>query len=164
MSEEKPINVTMRVRIGESEIEVTGPSGYVEKKVAEFLEKQKQVSVPSGVGSPKSTILSSTHMPASTKGMSAAQFFKKVSPKSDVDRVLAAGYFLEKFKNQDSFTAAEVAATIKDAKIPPPKNTNHSINQNIKKGHMMPSGDKEGKMAFVLTSDGEEAITELLNA
>ena len=32
MSEEKTANVTMRVRIGESEIEVTGPSDFVEKK------------------------------------------------------------------------------------------------------------------------------------
>jgi hypothetical protein len=28
----------------------------------------------------------------------------------------------------------------------------------------MPSGDKEGKMAFVLTSDGEDAIAQLLKA
>ena len=162
MSEEKPTNVTMRVRIGESEIEVTGPSGYVEKKVAEFLEKQKQVSVPSGVSSPKST--TSSAMPASTKEMSEAQFFKKVSPRSDVDRVLAAGYFLEKFKSQDNFTASEVSETIRSAKTLPPKNTNDLINANIRKGHMMPSGDKEGKKAFVLTSDGEEAIAESLNA
>ncbi|MBI5888304.1 MAG: hypothetical protein HZB82_06290 [Deltaproteobacteria bacterium] len=164
MSKEKTMNVTMRVRIGESEIEVTGLSNYVEKKVAEFLEKQNQVFVPSGVGSSKSTTLPATHMPASSKVMSIAQFFKKISPKSDVDRVLVAGYFLEKSKSQDNFTASEVSETIRSAKIPPPKNPNHSINQNIRKGHMMPSGDKEGKMAFVLTSDGEEVITELLKA
>lgn len=162
MSEKKPTNVTKRVRMGESEIEVTGPSDYVDKSVAEFLDRQKQISAPSGVGSPKSTTLPTTHMSASTKVMSVAQFFRKVSPKSDVDRVLAAGYFLEKFNNQDNFTASEVSETIRSAKIPPPNNTNDSINQNIKKGHMMPSGDKEGKKAFVLTSDGEEAITELL--
>lgn len=162
MSEEKPTNVTMRVRIGESEIEVTGPSDYVEKKVAEFLEKQKQISAPSGVVSPKSTTLPTTHMPASTKAISEAQFFRKASLKSDIDRVLAAGYFLEKFKSQDNFTASEVSETIRNAKTPPPKNTNDLVNANIRKGHMMPSGDKEGKKAFVLTSDGEEAITELL--
>jgi hypothetical protein len=96
--------------------------------------------------------------------MSVAQFFKKISPKTDIDRVLAAGFFLEKFKNQDGFTASEISDTVRGAKIPPPSNTNDSINKNIKKGYMMPSGDKEGKMAFVLTSDGEETIVELLNA
>lgn len=160
MPKGKTMNVTMRVRVGESEFEVTGPSDYVEKKISEFLGQQKQTSAPFSAS--KSTTLPSTS--DSTKAMSIAQFFKKMSPKSDVERVLAAGYFLEKFKNQDSFTAAEVSATIRSAKIPPPKNTNHSVNNNIKKGHIMPSGDKEGKMSFVLTSDGEEAITELLHS
>ena len=109
MPKKKTANVTMRVRIGESEIEVTGPSDFVEKKIAEFLEKQKQASVSSSAGSTKG-IISSAAEAAQTlpKGMSAAQFFKKVSPKTDLDRVLAAGYFLEKFKNQDSFTASEI--------------------------------------------------------
>ena len=33
----KVFSVTMRVRVGEKEIEITGPSDYVEKKIAEFL-------------------------------------------------------------------------------------------------------------------------------
>lgn len=165
MPEERPANVTMRVRIGESEIEVTGPSDFVEKKIAEFLERQKQAPVIPPVSPGKSVSHSAirTTVQPSHKVMSVAQFFKKVSPKSDVDRVLAAGYFLEKFENQDSFAASEVSETIRGAKIPPPKNTNDAINSNIKKGNIMPAGDKEGKKAFVLTSDGEETITELLN-
>jgi len=164
MSKEKTENVTMRVRIGESEIEVTGPSNFVEKKIAEFVEKQKPVPVVSSA-SPKRGIISSAAEAAHTlsKGMSTAQFFRKISPKTDVSRVLAAGYFLEKFKDQDSFTASEISETVRGAKIPPPRNTNDAINKNIKKGYIMPSGDKEGKMAFVLTSDGEETIAELLN-
>jgi hypothetical protein len=158
MSEEKAANVTMRVRIGESEIEVTGPSDFVEKKIAEFLEQQKQAPVFPSAGATKGAEASQTI----SKGMSVAQFFKKVSPKTDLDRVLATGYFLEKFQDQDSFTASEISETVRGAKIPPPRNTNDSINKNIKKGYMMPSGDKEGKMAFVLTSDGEEMIAELL--
>jgi hypothetical protein len=165
MLKEKTPNVTMRVRIGESEIEVTGPSDFVEKKIAEFVEKQKLGAASS---SPSSTndSTSSGIEPAQTlaKGMSVAQFFKKVSLKTDLDRVLAAGYFLEKFKNQDSFSSSEVKDTIRGARTPPPRNTSDSINKNIKKGYIMPSGDKDGKMAFVLTSDGEEMIAELLKA
>ena len=165
MPKEKTANVTMRVRIGESEIEVTGPSDFVEKKIAEFLEKQKQPPVSPSTGSTKGIIPPATEAAQTLpKGLSAAQFFKKVSPKTDLDRVLAAGYFLEKFKNQDSFTASEITDTVRGAKIPPPRNTSDSINKNIKKGYIMPSGDKEGKMAFVLTSDGEETIDELLKA
>ncbi len=98
MPKEKP-NVTMRVRIGESEIEVTGPSDFVEKKIAEFLEKQKQAPVFPSAGSTKGVISSTTEAAQTlSKGMSVAQFFKKISPKTDLDRVLAAGYFLEKFQ------------------------------------------------------------------
>jgi len=164
MPKKKTANVTMRVRIGDSEIEVTGPSNFVEKKIAEFVEKQKPVPVSSSA-SPTKGIISSAAEAAQKlpKGMSAAQFFKKISTKTDVNRVLAAGYFLEKFKDQDSFTASEISDTVRGAKIPPPRNTNDAINKNIKKGYMMPSGDKEGKMTFVLTSDGEETIAELFN-
>ena len=165
MPKKKTADVTMRVRVGESEIEVTGPTDFVERKIAEFLEKQKQAPVLAPVGSAKGPKPPTTEgVQTFPKGLSVAQFFKKVSPKTDLDRALAAGYFLEKFKNQDSFTASEVKDTIRGAKIPPPRNPSDSINKNIKKGYIMPSGDKEGKMAFVLTSDGEETITELLNA
>jgi hypothetical protein len=164
MSEEKTLNVTMRVRVGDNEIEVTGPSDFVEKKIAEFIEKQKSFPISSSARLEKS-VESSTIEAAETapKRISVAQFFKKLSSKTELDRVLAAGYFLEKFKDQDSFTAAEISDTIRGAKISPPRNPNDSINKNIKKGYIMPSGDKEGKMAFVLTSDGEEAIADLLN-
>jgi hypothetical protein len=165
MPKEKIGNVTMRVRIGESEIEVTGPSNFVEKKIAEFLEKQRQPSVFPSAGSTEGIIPPTTEaVHTFPKGLSAAQFFKKVSAKTDLDRVLAAGYFLEKFKNQDSFTSSEVKDIIRGAKTPPPRNTSDSISKNIKKGYIMPSGDKEGKMAFVLTSDGEETIAQLLKA
>jgi hypothetical protein len=165
MRKEKTGNVTMRVRVGESEIEVTGPSDFVEKKIAEFLEKQKEAPVLPSAGYAKGTVRTTTEAAQKIgKEMSVAQFFKKISSKTDIDRVLAAGYFLEKFKNQDSFTASEISETVRGAKIPPPSNTNDSINKNIKKGYMMPSGDKEGKRAFVLTSDGEDTIAELLKA
>jgi hypothetical protein len=162
MPKKKTVNVTMRVRIGETEIEVTGPSDFVEKKIAEFLEKAKQAPFPPSARSERG-IIPETGVTAQTggKAMSTAQFFRKTSPKTDVDRVLAAGYFLEKFKNQDSFSASEIWNVVRGAKISPPHNTNDAINRNIKKGYMMPSGDKDGKMAFVLTTDGEDVITEL---
>ena len=162
MAKKEVASVTMRVRIGENEFEVTGPSNYVEDKIAEFLERQKSIPVK---GAEKSSLISTTPTTLkSSKEMSVAQFFKKVSPKSEIERVLASGYFLEKFKKEEKFTAAEISGIIRESKRQPPKNPNDAVNQNIKKGHMMSAGDKDGKMAFVLTSDGEEVIEESLNA
>jgi hypothetical protein len=165
MSEEKPANVTMRVRIGQTEIEVTGPSDFVERKINEFLEKAKQAPFLQPAEPVKGAITETGVIEQiGGKEMSVAQFFRKISAKTDVDRVLAAGYFLEKIKDQDSYTASEISSVVRSAKIAPPRNANDAINKNIKKGYMMPSGDKEGKMAFVLTTDGEDAITGLFKA
>lgn len=163
MAEKEQTSVTMRVRIGDNELEVTGPIDFVEKKIAEFREQQKATQ---SVGSEKGQLHPSTQIsPKSAKGISMAGFFKKVSPKNDPDSVLAAGYFLEKFKNEEKFTASDAANIIKkEAKRQPPKNPNEAVNKNIRKGLMMAAGDKDGKMAFVLTSDGEEAIETQLNA
>lgn len=161
MGGKKAEKVTMRIRVGESELEVTGPRKFVEKKIEDFLGLQKHLSAPV---SPKAALRKGAQASQTEpRKLSPAQFFRKVAPGTDVERILAAGYFLEVFENQESFTALEAREVVRSAKIPPPKNPNDSINKNIKKGLMMAAGDKEGKMAFVLTSDGEEEIAATLN-
>jgi hypothetical protein len=162
MPEKSKPNVTMRIRVGDNELEVSGPSDFVEKKIAEFVQQQEQLVQPAHTGTVGDRASSERIAPPGKK-MALAQFFRKLGLRTDVDRVLAAGYYLETSGGAESFTAAEVAAAIRKAKNPPPKNPNDSINQNIKKGLMMSAGDKDAKMAFVLTTDGEEKIADLLN-
>jgi len=151
--------VTMRVRVGDRELEITGPQNFVENKIQEFLKNCKNLaSAPPNIAT-KST--AAAPQPAAQKQLSVAQFFRKFKVSTDVDRVLAAGYYLETFKDNESFIAAEIKEVIRSAKINPPRNTNDSINANIRKGLIMPAGDKDGKRAFVLTTDGEDAIAEL---
>ena len=164
MATQKNINVTMRVRIGENELEVSGPKDFVEKKIAEFVELNKDETFPKTSHAQLSVSRRDTKTTTGTKQISAAQFFKKVKARSAVDRVLAAGYYLEVLCNMESFTASEIRDTIqKKAKTQPPTNPSDLINNNIKKGYMMSAGDKDGKMAFVLTSDGEEFIKSSLD-
>jgi len=159
MASGKISGVTIRVRVGDSEIEVTGPKSYVEKKIDEFLKKPP--TSRSGVSVSPLTA-DSVRPELKGKPMSAAQFFKKCNPKTDNDRVLVAGFYLEQVINLPNFTASEVRDQIKEAKRQPPKNVNDSINQNIKKGLLMSAGDRDNKIAFVLTSDGEEQVKEML--
>jgi hypothetical protein len=150
-------SVTIRVRVGDTEIEVTGPSDYVEKKIEDFLKTpikaaQSQAPAP-GVGiTPEAAI---------GKPKSPAQFFKQCNPKSANDRALLGGYFLEKFRKAQNFTAGDIREIVKEAKWPPPPNVNDAINQNIRKGYIMTAGDREGKIAFVVTSDGEVFVEEM---
>jgi len=74
MAKKQPPNVTMRVRIGETEFEVTGPTDYVEKKIEEFLVKYQETSKlePQKVSPPPAKWRS----PEGGKSVSPAQFFK----------------------------------------------------------------------------------------
>ena len=159
MATKKTDNVTMRVRIGEHELEVSGPSDFVQKRIEEFIKLTKEAPSTKAGTSKITTSELSVNKTKSGKQMSPAQFFKKINARTAVDRVLAAGYYLEIINGMENFTASEIRDTIqKKAKTQPPKNPSDLINNNIKKGYMMSAGDKDGKMAFVLTSDGEEFI------
>jgi hypothetical protein len=157
MPKQKPVSVTMRVRVGDKEIEVTGPSDFVEKKIAEFLKQ-----APSTVVVPSAAPSSKEQAVQHSKGTSPAQFFKATNPKTDNDRVVVAAYFLEKYRNAQNATMAEIRDLIAESKRNPPRNTNDAINQNIRKGLLMTAGDRENKMTFVLTSDGEAEVEEML--
>jgi hypothetical protein len=158
MAKGKNSGVTIRVRVGDSEIEVTGPKSYVERKIDEFLKKPPTTSSTRAAPATEPSVGPGLKV----KGMSAAQFFKKYSPKTDNERVLVAGFYLEQVANLDNFTASEVREQIKNAKRQPPTNVNDAINQNIKKGLLMSAGDRDNKMAFVLTTDGEDRVREML--
>lgn len=154
MKNKKTTHITMRVRVGDSEIEITGPSDYVERKIAEFLKARPK---PSGDG-PAAERSSSTRQ---GRQLSPAQFFKQCNPRTDNDRTLLAAFFLEKYRNEQSSTAADIREVIREAKVPPPRNPSDSINQNIRKGLLMTAGEKENRMAFVVTSDGEAAVDDM---
>src|SRR5208337_3434199 len=113
--------VTMRVRIGDAEIEVTGPADFVESRIESFM---KRAASPSTAGS--SEARATTPLPAlhGKKESSPAQFIKGRNVKSDVNAVLVAGYYLEKIRGQENFTAQEIRDLLSDAKRPPPKNIN----------------------------------------
>jgi hypothetical protein len=150
-------SVTMRVRIGDAEIEITGPAAFVKAEVNEFLERTPVKATSSG-----SSNATTSPSEQSLKTKSPAQFFKMCNPRSDVDRTLVGAYYLEKHRNAQNFSAAEIRNVIKDAKVPPPRNANDAVNQNIRKGLIMTAGDRESKMVFVLTSDGEVAVEQMM--
>jgi hypothetical protein len=154
----------MRVRVGDRELEVSGPQDFAKKEIDQFL-KAAGAGGGAGAGVPSTGGGSRRDEPApqvSGKGLSAAQFFRKAKAQSDIDRVLVAGLFLEVMREVDSFTGREVAEVIREAKSPLPINVNNAINKNIMRGYIMPSGDKDNHRAFVLTTDGKQVVEHLL--
>ena len=152
--------VTMRVKIGDAELEVSGPQSFVEEKVKEFVSEQgAKRTTPAPIHTSEAVAVGHGNKPSTLP-----QLLKKVTVKSDVDRVLVAGYYLETIQGVQSFTAAEIKEAIRGARIAPPSNPSDVIAKNIKKGLMMMAGDKDGRMAYVLTTDGVEAVAEQLKA
>ena len=158
MAKKSAAGVTMRVRVGDAELEVTGAEGFVKKEIEEFL-KRTRVSA----SAPPVVQQTGTASPTSErKAKSLNQLFKMAKPRSDIDRTLIAAFFLEKFRDYQNATAAEIRDAIKEARVPPPANINDAVNKNIRKGFVMNAGDRENKMVFVLTSDGESAAEQML--
>lgn len=97
------------------------------------------------------------------KKMSVKEFLLTKDLKSEVQKVLAIGYFLEHMEGITSFNVMDLEATFRVAKEKLPKNMNDAVNKNIARGFLMEAEEKkESKKAWYLTSTGERQIeTEL---
>lgn len=90
-----------------------------------------------------------------TKKLSIREIFISKKPKTDIDKTLVVGYYLEKLQNCTSFNISDIEVGFKSAKAPTPKNINDTINKNIRKGFIMSADEKKNnKQAWVLTNLG----------
>jgi hypothetical protein len=98
------------------------------------------------------------------KKLSIKELLRSKRPKTDVQKVLAIGYYLEKHEGMLSFNVNDVNDGFSSAKEPEPSNTQAFINQNIKNGHIMGIKEKKDKKkAYVLTNSGEEFVENDFN-
>ena len=93
------------------------------------------------------------------KKLSVKEFLRSKKPTSDVKKILAIGYYLEKYEGMSLFNVNDVNNGFRAGKEPIPSNTQAFINQNIKNGHIMECPEKKDKKkAYVLTNSGEEYV------
>jgi len=96
-----------------------------------------------------------------TKKMSIKVFLLSKKPRNGVEKILAVGYYLEKHEDIVSFNVKDLEKALRDAKEQVPKNINHKVYLNIKKGHMMGTSDKKDKLkAWVLTNSGDQHVED----
>jgi hypothetical protein len=151
-------NVTVKLAIGNFSIEVSGEAEYVDKKVDELTSRfvaswRQSASAPTNIPPAPQT-------EAGGKKLSAAEFLKKSSAKSQMDRALMLGYFLER-NGMSAFTSTDLAALGTEAKQPF-ANPSDLVAKLTGRGLMMSAGDKEGKRAYALTASGELYVEGLL--
>lgn len=151
-----------RVRIARDgvEFEAEGDKKFVVEMLDRFESKLSQVS-PKKAGTKTEITITK---PA--KAVSVREFIQKAEVKKHTDKVIAFGYYLEKYSDLKEFTPADINNCYYEAKMET-SNTSQIIIQNIKRGFMMEA--KQGKDAkgarkkYTLTHSGEEYILNKIN-
>jgi hypothetical protein len=94
--------------------------------------------------------------PEALKKLSIKEFLLSKKPKSDVQKTLVIGYYLEKHEGYSSFNAADIEEGFGSAKETVPKNINLCIIRNVQKGHLAEAKEeKNSHKAWYLTNTGE---------
>ncbi|MFX1504389.1 MAG: hypothetical protein ACFFDH_25745 [Promethearchaeota archaeon] len=89
------------------------------------------------------------------KEMSIQEYLLSKKLNRDVDKTLAIGYFMEKYKNLKYYNIKDLEKYHKKAKEKMPKNLNFTIYSNVKKGFMMEVDEKKNNLkCWCLTQSG----------
>jgi len=116
----------------------------------ERLKKLEELLLPTGTGSAATSRV---------KKSSAKEFLMTKEAKTDTQKVLVLGYFIEHVQGMEAFNVSDLGAVFYAAKEKPPTNTNDAVNKNIKRGFLMEVAEKKGGMkAWCLTSTGERYV------
>jgi hypothetical protein len=153
-------DVTVKLTIGAVSVEVSGPPEYVDKKFEELSSRFLSPSWKS-IGATEQTTATQVPVDAGGKKTSPQEFMRKSSAKSQIDRALVLGYYLEKSEGISSFTSTELSALGQIAKQPF-TNASDTVAKLTARGLMMSAGDKEGQRAYALTASGETFVETLL--
>jgi len=92
------------------------------------------------------------------KSKSLSEFFIEKKPSGDIQKTLTIGYYLENYKNNDSFNVKDLEKGFKDAREKAPKNINLNIFMNAKKGYFIELEKKNGMKAYSLSNSGADFI------
>lgn len=93
------------------------------------------------------------------KELSIGEFVNEKLSKTEGDKTLVIGYYLERYRGLTSFNVDDLENGFREAKKAIPKNINLAVIANIKKGYMMESSErKDNKKAWTLTRTGMQNV------
>lgn len=98
------------------------------------------------------------------KKQSAKEFLIGKNISSELQRVVALAFYLERQEGLSSFNVSDLEAAFRQAREKLPKNMNDAVNKNIARGFLMEAaGKKDSKKAWQLTATGERYVEADLN-
>jgi hypothetical protein len=93
------------------------------------------------------------------KKISAKEFLMTKKHKTDTQKTLILGYYLENLSGISPFNTADIETAFRLAKEKLPANINDTVNKIIGRGLMMEAPEKkDSKKAWVLTASGEKFV------
>jgi len=92
-----------------------------------------------------------------------SELFAQLKVDSEVSRVLAGAFFLDKYRGLPDFTADEVKQCLVEAKVPAPKNVSLAALQNSRKGLMAQKKKSGRKISWYLTLSGIREVERMLS-
>lgn len=105
----------------------------------------------------------STQSTGSKKKVSPKEFLNTKQFKSEAEKTLILGYFLETAQDMTSFHVADLMSVFQSAKEKRPQNLNDVVNRNVARGFFMEAPEKkDSKKAWTLTATGERYVEEQL--
>ena len=97
------------------------------------------------------------------KKLSAKEFLINKKLKSETNKTLSLGYYLEYIEDMKSFNVDDLIKIFQLAKEKRPQNVHDTVNKNIIRGFLMEVGEKkDSKKAWVLTTSGENFVENKL--
>lgn len=140
----------IRVRRGDSEIEVEGDKQWVEDKIKELTSEKTYTPVP---------------VETALQGMpnSLVEFLEvKGNPQKHTELITAFAYWLLKAEKTETFNVRDIISCYEKTRRSKPSNANQIINSNVRYGLFAPATDKkEGYITWFLTRKGEQFIENM---
>ena len=96
--------------------------------------------------------------------LSVNAFFQMANPDSHVGRFVCAAYYLFYVRRVEQFSIADILEIYGKLRIKKPQNPSDTLNQCIRKVHIIDAPAVNGQKNWVITSAGEIYVEELLNA
>jgi hypothetical protein len=155
----------IRVRKGDWEVDVSAPDRIFVLDEADRLIKQiSNGNLASPL--PKNTILDAewlhlneSNHPKASKPQTLNEFYRQFKLNTNLDRILAFGYWCEVRQGQPHFTSEDILAKYKEAKQPQPANIRRDFGTLVSKGFFMEAGRSEdGTLAYELTRTGIDEV------
>jgi hypothetical protein len=159
----------IRVRKGDWEVEVSAPDkNFVLNEADRLIERIGNGNITSPL--PKNTILegeaihlNESNLPKVLKPQTLNEFYRQFKLQTNLDKILAFGYWCEVRQGQPHFTSEDILASYKEAKQSPPANIRRDIGSVVSKGYFMEAGRSEdGTLAYELTSTGIDEVESRL--